>query len=181
MITEKVTKLDAARRQIDESIRMFFECRDTIATHMVASAAAQILSDLGKGGFQGWTRNPSIVKPGRWKEWRAAITKFERFFKHAETDAGDICDFHPESTPFSIIESVEMLRVMTGKFSWEGMIFSIWFSMKYPEVLQESEFKKAITEKAAILPCDINDLSVFAELLKMRTSVPQSVLDGLLV
>ena len=61
MIKEKLTKLDVARRQIDEAIRMFFERRDTVSTHTVASAASQVLADFGKGRFQGWTRNKAIV------------------------------------------------------------------------------------------------------------------------
>src|SRR5436190_215604 len=106
MITENLTKLDVARRQIDEAIRMFFERRDTVSTHTLASAAAQILADLGKDrGFQGWTRNKAIIKPAHWKKWRDAITKFEAFFKHADHDAYETCDFHPDVTPLFIVES----------------------------------------------------------------------------
>src|SRR5205807_1899342 len=124
---------------------------------------AQVLTDLGKHrGFQGWTRNKAIVKSGRWKELRAAVTKFERFFKHADEDANDTCDFHPEITPFFIVESVEMLRVFTGKLTWEGLIVSIWFSMKYPELLQESEFKKLIAKHSALVSIDIDEFSTFA-------------------
>jgi len=181
MITEKLTKLDVARRQIDEAIRMLFERRDSVSTHTVASAASQVLADLGKGSFQGWTRNKAVVKPGRWKEWRDAITKFETFFKHADHDAHETCDFHPEITQLFIIESVEMLRVFTGKFSWEGMIFSLWFSIKYPEALRESEFKTAITAQSAVSMFDVNDFAMIADLLKMRDAFPQNTRDTLLV
>jgi hypothetical protein len=181
MITEKVTKLDVARRQIDEAIRMFFDRRDPIAVHTVVSAAAQVLSDLGKTrGFQGWTRNPSVVKPGRWKEWREAITRFEAFFKHADKDADATCDFRPDVTQLFILEAVELLRVFIGKFTWEGMIFSIWFSVKYPDLLKEGEFKDAIAALPAQPKLDAQDLSLVADLLKIRHTLPQSIQDLLL-
>ena len=44
--TINVTKLAAAERQLREAIRMFFEQRDELATHTVASAAYRILRDL---------------------------------------------------------------------------------------------------------------------------------------
>jgi hypothetical protein len=181
MIVEKLTKLDAARRQIDEAIRMFFERRDTVSTHTVAAAAAQVLADLGKSrGFQGWTRNKTLVKEGHWKEWRAAIAKCEQFFKHADQDPDATCDFHPEITQFFLVESVEMLRMFTGKFTWSGLIFSIWFSATYPEVLQETEFKRAITAKSSLLNLS-KDFSIFADLLRMEDALaPDDLKDSLL-
>src|SRR5882672_9854617 len=103
MITEKLTKLDAARRQLDEAIRMFFERRDTVAIHTLASAASQVLADIGKNrGIYGWTRNKGIVKPERWDEFRAVITHFENFFKHADKDPNATCDFRPGMTSLFI-------------------------------------------------------------------------------
>ena len=181
MISEKLTKLDVARRQIDEAIRMFFDRRDPIAEHTVTSAAAQVLSDLGKTrGFQGWTRNPSVVNPGRWKEWRGAITRFETFFKHADKDPDAACDFRPEVTQLFILEAIELLRIFTGKFTWEGLVFSIWFSIKYPDLLKEGEFKDAIAALPAQPKVDVQDLSMVADLLKMRDTLPRSVQDSLL-
>ena len=82
MITEQITKLDAAQRQTHEAIRMFFEGRDTVPIHTLASAASQLLADLGEDrGFAGFTRNPNLVVEPRWKEWKKAIKSFENFFK----------------------------------------------------------------------------------------------------
>ena len=186
MITEKLTKLDVARRQTDEAIRMFFDRRDTVATHTVAAAAAQVLADLGGHyGFKGWSRNKAIINPEHWKRWRDAVTRFERFFKHADdkradNDAHATCDFHPEATRLILIESVELLRRFTGKVSWEGFLFACWFSIKYPEVLLESEFKAAITAPSVVKRLDVDALDLWADLLRARDSLPPSVRDDLL-
>jgi hypothetical protein len=161
---------------------MFFERRDNVSIHTVVSAAAQVLSDLGKiRGFQGWTRNKSIVKSGRWPEWRSAITKFESFFKHADRDPEHTCDFHPEITPLFIIEAVELLRVFTGKFTWPGLIFSTWFLMAYPELILEGELKTLVSTQSALLSVDMNDFDMLAEFLKMRDMIRNSALDAILL
>ena len=114
MITETLTKLDVARRQTDEAIRMFFEGRDTVSTHTIAAAASQVLADIGTnlGTFNGWTRNPDVVKPGYWKKWRDAMTKFERFFKHADNQRG--ADNNAEAT---CVFTLKQLRSSSSKAS----------------------------------------------------------------
>ncbi|MDE0190471.1 MAG: hypothetical protein OXQ90_03865 [Gammaproteobacteria bacterium] len=46
MVELHVTKLEAARRQLREAIRMFFADADVLAVHTVASAAYRLISDL---------------------------------------------------------------------------------------------------------------------------------------
>jgi hypothetical protein len=43
-----VTKLEAARRQIDAAIRMIFNNEDSVAIHTVSAAAYKILRDIKK-------------------------------------------------------------------------------------------------------------------------------------
>ena len=44
-----ITKLAAARRQLQAAIRMFFAQEDELAVHTVASAAYRLISDLKRG------------------------------------------------------------------------------------------------------------------------------------
>jgi hypothetical protein len=46
--SETVTVLEAAERQLRTAIRLFFERRDMIAIHTLATAAQEILRRLGK-------------------------------------------------------------------------------------------------------------------------------------
>ena len=43
-----VSKFDAARRQLETAIRLYFFQGDPISIHTLASAAAQILHDLSR-------------------------------------------------------------------------------------------------------------------------------------
>ena len=52
-----IDKLEVARRQIVESIRLFFDEKDWVAIHTLIASAHQILFDVGK------IKNvPSVVK-----------------------------------------------------------------------------------------------------------------------
>jgi hypothetical protein len=41
---DKVTKVDAARRQISTAIRLFFGRRDTISIHTLVAAALKVIA-----------------------------------------------------------------------------------------------------------------------------------------
>ena len=72
---ETVTKLQAAERQLRVAIRLFFEGRDLIAVHALATGALQLLSDLGKK--HGLTNAldwgiDNLVRPEKQKEVRVS-------------------------------------------------------------------------------------------------------------
>lgn len=87
-----VTKLEAASKQLDMAIRLFFACADAISVHTLAVAAANVFADVAEHRNAGvsWrtrTRDDSGLSTGELKrifheEWN--------FFKHADRD--------PEST-----------------------------------------------------------------------------------
>ena len=46
--TQNITKLDAARRQLNQAIWLLFEDRDVVSIHTLACAATTILNDVAK-------------------------------------------------------------------------------------------------------------------------------------
>ncbi len=44
----EISKVDAARRQLDTSLKLYFQNQDAISIHTLASAAQNILQDLSK-------------------------------------------------------------------------------------------------------------------------------------
>ena len=56
---EKVTKVDAVRRQLSTAIRLFFEGRDTVSIHSLVAAAQGIMHDLLK------KQGPGVVQDVR--------------------------------------------------------------------------------------------------------------------
>jgi hypothetical protein len=75
MATIRIDKIDAARRQLDASIRMFFSSEDILAVHTVASAAYRIIRDLAEksGNAQFHENLKQMIRPGREKHFWATI------------------------------------------------------------------------------------------------------------
>jgi hypothetical protein len=59
-----VTKFNAARRQLDAAIRMFFSDEDVLAVHTLGTAAYRILRDLQKS--RGILHYPDVLRAGLW-------------------------------------------------------------------------------------------------------------------
>lgn len=167
---EKITKIDVARRQIDQAIRLFFDGGDTVSIHTIASAAAQVVADLGRPLGLGFTRNKAVIKAVRWKEFRQLITEYEVFFKHADQnpDPNATLDFHPEMSELTLFEAIEVLRQLTGKLSCEAFWFTIWMFSNQPDLLLDSPLKREMETRKALVEqlADMKDRSLYAGILK---------------
>ena len=85
----RITKFQAAQRQIDAGIWMLFRNDDPVAIHTVAMAAFRILRDLvKKRGLE----DPvdSMIRPGKKKAFWCAVGSFPNFLKHADKGPDDI-------------------------------------------------------------------------------------------
>ena len=145
-----VTKVDAAERQLRVAIRLFFEDRDPVAVHTLASAAAQVTADLMKAsGRTSIVRSAAIVREERRKEVRATMAAPEYFFKHADRDPAEAIEFNPETTEFFIYASLAELQVLAGKIPREGQVFQMWFLLKYDDMLLENDATRVIRQALA--------------------------------
>jgi hypothetical protein len=93
-----ITKEEAARRQLETAIALFFWENDEISVHVLASSAAQILTDVCKAKQIVSFRDMLIehIKP-EYRNW--AVPKLKEaynYFKHAKKDTFDpLSRFHP--------------------------------------------------------------------------------------
>jgi hypothetical protein len=167
---EEITKIEAAGRQINQALRLFFDGGDTVSLHTLASAAAQLIADLGRPYGLGVTRNKAVIKPDRWREFRQAITEYEVFFKHADQDPDPnaVLKFHPEMSELTLVEAIEVLRQLTGKLSHEAFWFCIWIFSTKPSLFLDSPLKQLVLASNAVIRpiADMTDRRLYAELLK---------------
>ncbi|PIZ76619.1 hypothetical protein COY05_00565 [Candidatus Peregrinibacteria bacterium CG_4_10_14_0_2_um_filter_38_24] len=96
----RVSKLEAAKTQIETSIRLYFSDGDTVSTHTLTGAANQILRDIGKHrGIDSMKESfLKMTKPEKVKEMKALLNSTQSFFKHADNDPEGTIDFNPEET-----------------------------------------------------------------------------------
>lgn len=161
---DKISKLDAARRQLREAIYLFFERRDIIAVHTLSAASLQILHDLAKArGDKSFLKDGPMIRREYKKEVLRKINEAENFFKHAESDPDKILEFRPEVTRFFLFDALDLYQKLTGTLFCEGKIYLVWFAASYPTLILERKFMdKLNTEFNGV---DLNDFGFFRTLL----------------
>ena len=99
MIKLTVGKLDAARRQLDTAIRLYFAYGDPVSIHALAGAAYQLLDDLiaKRGGPDGIKDLLlTMAKPESVDVVRQKLNEAQNFFKHADRDHDGVLEFRPK-------------------------------------------------------------------------------------
>jgi hypothetical protein len=140
--SEKLTKLDAAGRQLRQAIVLFLQDQDTVSVHTLAAAALQILTDIGKNaGVTSMVRNPELIRPEMRRYFVDQMNAAQNFFKHADRDAEANFEFYPAATPFFIIDAVVMYRQLTGESQPAEKAYEVWFALNYPDVLVDGAYK----------------------------------------
>ena len=88
MTEGSITKLEAARRQLDCALRLRLEGGDSLAVHTLAFAAYCLLRDL-----IGKSERKKVLKDF---EETLEFRKVPNYLKHADSDPGDILKKHDE-------------------------------------------------------------------------------------
>jgi hypothetical protein len=81
-----ISKLEAAQRQMDCAIELYFAERDEVSIHTLAGAAYLVLSDLSKVANKD-SPVDQYVNPGHRKDFEKAVRNSQNFFKHADRGA----------------------------------------------------------------------------------------------
>ncbi len=141
----KISKLDAAERQLKEAIRLVVENRDPISTHTLACAAHQILYDLAQKN--GIASNIKDIVPNRKKrDWFNILNTPYNFFRHANKDSDKKITFNPTISHFFILDATYLYQNLNNKLFYEGALFRIWFSKYYPDYILKSNTGDRLTD-----------------------------------
>ncbi|HEY1305428.1 MAG TPA: hypothetical protein VGF24_17850 [Vicinamibacterales bacterium] len=112
----QITKLDAARRQIDSAIDLYFNGGDAISIHTLVGAAHILITDLSNAANQETLIKKHIRSEKRW-EFERAIRTPQNFLKHAAKDPHAVLDFDPHATELLLLIEVETFRELTGSIT----------------------------------------------------------------
>ena len=100
----EITKLDAARRQLETAIWLLFEKKDSVSVHTLAFAAFGILKNVSE--HRGKTRvleaGKEIAGQSKNNFW-TGFNKAGNFFKHADKDPDNILSGVPEEENEALI------------------------------------------------------------------------------
>jgi hypothetical protein len=167
-MNQKISKLEAAGRQLTEAIILVFERRDPVAVHTLVAAAHQVIYDLckKKGIKNSALKDALHIRPDKKKEWFAKVAEAENFFKHADRDPGNTLEFNPETSKWFIVDALQLLAQLTGDFTPAGRIFLAYFVQLHPDLLEE-DAAKALLPQLAQLKIERDDFGFYLDAIRL--------------
>jgi hypothetical protein len=131
-----VDKLEAARRQMETAITMFFNDGDVVSQHTLVMAAHGILSDLAsERGIKWLIKESPLIPPAARRDFIRALRLPQNFFKHADKDGGKKIRFRYNGTRFFLFEAVRIFAVLAEQVTHPMKVFLVWFQLCYPDLM----------------------------------------------
>lgn len=132
----KVSKLEAAVRQLDMAITLWFNDEDIIAVHTLAAAAHQVIHDINnKRGGRDLIYDSLLIKDEYRKEWVRLIKAPMNFFKHADTDPdpSSIIEVHSATSMLYFFFSILGLKQLGVDTHTSAQVaFMRWIEVHHP-------------------------------------------------
>jgi hypothetical protein len=155
-----ITKLDAARRQIDFAIAQHFAEGDPFAIHTVVAAALGILRALAesRGDVHIHTSLKGIIRPGMETKFWGALNRASNFLKHADRD--------PEATLENVDEAVNEPTLhlaclyylgLAGQASDAMTVYIWWFVALNPNLMAE-DFQAELQQRLQAMPISFEEV-----------------------
>lgn len=120
-----IDKAEAARRQLETAIDLYFDNADSLSVHTLGFASLKVLFDLyphrNQDGFA--AQLDGIIKKEGWK----AMSGVANFLKHADRDPDALlAPHHPQQAMFVIGLATLLYRRIIGDLSLKMRAFDYW-------------------------------------------------------
>jgi len=126
----QISKLDAARRQLDVAVRLYFREDDPVSIHTLACAALELLSGLNRVRGGGPLLKDVVLKsvrPERLAEARRAVNAPGNFFKHADRDPLSVIVFKPSQTEWFLYDACLKYKELAADVVPTLASYQLWF------------------------------------------------------
>lgn len=155
-----VSKLDAAKRELEHAIKLFFNYADFVIIHLTSSAALDVLRGLGKEAGIVSFRDELMqrIKKDKQKVVMDKLNEAYNFFKHASKDPNKIIKFNPEASTFVMWESISLYHKLSGELTGLMFAFNGWFVLRHKGFFINEEMKKTMAQFEDI---NIEDRNLF--------------------
>jgi len=139
-LKQKVTKLEAARRQLSTAIELWFHDKDVVSVHTLAHASYEIVHVISKKKNRKYDLifDSMVVKDEHRSEFNKKIKKYAEFFKHADRDAEATIEFPPQASEFFMMYSIMGLETIEETKTDMESAFVWWFFLQNPHFLTDN-------------------------------------------
>ena len=145
-----ISKLEAAGRQLDTAIKLFFDNDDSLSIHTLAHASFKILFDIypAHSNDDFASKLDEMVRQIGWKRFNQTAN----FLKHADRDPSEMLRYHDAESAETLIGLATILyRRIAGDFTPLMRGFDCWTEALHPEALgipADPDSEREASEKA---------------------------------
>jgi len=147
-----ISKLDAARRQLETAITLWFNDGDPVSIHTLASAAYEIVHAVSK------KRDPNrrdlifdsaLIKDEYRSQFAIWVKRQANFFKHGNHDSEAVIEFQPELTRQFFLFTIFGLEICGEKKSIAESAFIWWLCIHEPQCLTD-QGRRNLTDRIPV-------------------------------
>lgn len=179
MQKETITKLDAAVRQLNIAVEMWFQESDIVATHTLACSAHQLIFDIKrKESIDSEMLFDSLIFKDEFRNKAIKHLKKEyNFFKHADKDPDATIEFNGVITQYYILISLRGLLSLNVVLTGAMRIFSLYYSILHPQHLNQKGKEELAEASSEELLQDVRFMSK-SEFFKLYQTYKQNHNNG---
>ena len=190
-----ISKVDAAKQQLDTAIKLLFENVDPVSAYALAAASREITDDLfdkNRDEILGrecarlgdikqvrWSFREEYeirIKPEYLAEARQIMRERQNFLKHADRDPEGTIDLSTELFAMHIFTSIMNFQLVTASWTRAMALFTCWITAKYPNLLKEDaegQFIEQIERFRRALTGWSHDQEMFALYRALQINYPE--------
>lgn len=135
-----ISKLDAAVRQLNEAIRLFFSGADPVVVHTLAASAGSILADVAEHRNAGtsWRTRMRDDAGLSTRDLKNVLHKAWNFFKHANHDPDGVLRFEEvDSEHMMFVAVLDCGDIQATSCYMQA--FQLWYIAAHPEHFPKTE------------------------------------------
>ena len=136
-----VNKLDAARRQLETAVTLWFHDGDPVSIHTLLMAAHEILRVLNKeaGGPPMMGEPCPQIREEYTDVWRDLCSASSHFFKHSSRDSTETHYFAPRFNDAFMLDATECYKRLTNNERPLFRIFKWYMRLHVPRLFIEDD------------------------------------------
>jgi len=142
-----ISKLDAAKRQLETSLKIFFYDGDPVSVHTLMHTSYEILTQLcANQGVESIINEglKKFIREDKQKEIKIKLNEAKNFFKHSGYDSNKNIEFNPEINPILLWDSCRLYKILTTEYTPIMSIFHMWFVLKNKEIISDEKLKETL-------------------------------------
>ena len=142
-----ITKLDAALRQLETAITLWFHDADPVSIHVLAMSAHEVLRAINKSraGKPMMLEDLNLIRPEYQEALSELFVRHYQFFKHGTRDPQGTTWFAPQVNQAVILDAVEAYSQIASQITPLFRTFITYLSVHHPEYFQNIRGHVSIT------------------------------------